>query len=31
MCQLMTENNFHNAQALPLAAGIVTIYTAQKP
>ena len=31
MCRLMTENNFHNAQALPLAAGIVTIYTAQKP
>jgi demethylmenaquinone methyltransferase/2-methoxy-6-polyprenyl-1,4-benzoquinol methylase len=31
MCRLITENNFHNTQALPLAAGIVTIYTAQKP
>jgi demethylmenaquinone methyltransferase/2-methoxy-6-polyprenyl-1,4-benzoquinol methylase len=31
MCRLMTENNFHSTQALPLAAGIVTIYTAQKP
>ena len=31
MCRLIEENNFRHANALPLAAGIVSIYTAEKP
>lgn len=30
MCRLIEDNNFRNARALPLAAGIVSIYTADK-
>ena len=30
MCRLINENGFVEAQALPLAAGIVSIYTARK-
>jgi demethylmenaquinone methyltransferase/2-methoxy-6-polyprenyl-1,4-benzoquinol methylase len=30
MCRLIEENNFRDARALPLAAGIVSIYTAIK-
>ena len=30
MCRLIEENNFRDARALPLAAGIVSIYTAAK-
>ncbi|MFM5985676.1 MAG: ubiquinone/menaquinone biosynthesis methyltransferase [Sphaerospermopsis kisseleviana] len=30
MCRLIEDNNFRDARALPLAAGIVSIYTASK-
>ena len=30
MCRLILDNNFHEARVLPLAAGIVSIYTATK-
>ena len=30
MCALMEQNGFHDARALPLAAGIVSIYTAAR-
>ena len=30
MCRLIEDNNFRDARALPLAAGIVSIYTAAK-
>jgi demethylmenaquinone methyltransferase/2-methoxy-6-polyprenyl-1,4-benzoquinol methylase len=31
MCRLIEDGNFRDARALPLAAGIVSIYTAVKP
>ncbi len=30
MCRLIEENHFRNTRAIPLAAGIVSIYTAEK-
>jgi demethylmenaquinone methyltransferase/2-methoxy-6-polyprenyl-1,4-benzoquinol methylase len=30
MCDLIQQNNLRDARALPLAAGIVSIYTAQR-
>lgn len=30
MCRLIEDNDFHNTRSLPLAAGIVSIYTAVK-